>query len=220
MADLNAASMGGVVARGYRRGGTATDPWDQYVIPVDDKVISYKGRVATFRSKGRAAVQQNIFSIHNATASTVLVDVTKITCDFSATVVKAVTVMAPIFRVWRVTVLPTNGTALTKVAEDTALGSNASVTIRGDSSADDTLSATTLTATIPAGNIITQELSSRIITAAGVELMDRAEFIFDDPITLRALEGLVVTVDAIVTTGFPATDHCVASCRWVEYTRP
>src|SRR4051794_33002392 len=133
MADLAATSVAGVLARFYRRGTLATDPADQYVIPTTDKIISYKGRVATFRSKGRAAAQQNIFSIHNATGSAVLVDVTKITCDFSATVVKAVTVPAPIFRVWRVTVLPTNGTALTKVPEDTLLTTSTSVTVRVDS---------------------------------------------------------------------------------------
>lgn len=220
MGEVAATAIGNVPARGYRRGTVATDPWDQFVIPTTDKIVSYRGHASTFRTIGRTLARQNILSIHNAAASTVLVDVNKITVDFSATAVKALGVLPPIIRLWRVTVLPTNGTAITKVAEDSALTTSTSVTLLQDASADGTSSTTTLTATLPANNVITQEYTSRIITGAGIELMDRAEFLTDGDITLRALEGLVVSLDAVVTTGFIATDSVLATVRWTEYTRP
>ncbi len=37
----------------------------------------YEGRTATFRTLGRASTSQNILAIHNATGSTIAVDVKK-----------------------------------------------------------------------------------------------------------------------------------------------
>ena len=201
-----------------------TQGHDQYVIPTDGRIISYRGRVATKRTPGRAGtVGAKLFALHNASGSTILVDVEKVTVDFTATVIKAVTVLPPMIRLWRVTVLPTNGTALTKVPEDSALISSASVTVFGDASADGTLSASALTAPLPpAGGVITQEYGPRMITAAGFELMDRAEFLQDrdEKITLRALEGIVVFADYVLATQNAATDMWLVSCRWKEYTLP
>jgi hypothetical protein len=191
----------------------------------------FRGRTCTFRTPGRAGTTgQKIFSIHNATGSTIAVEVKKITVDVSQTVVKDVTVIPPIIRLWKVTVLPTNGTALTKVAEDSSLAaSDAAVTIRGDASADGTGSGTTLTATLPAGTFITQEFAARYIKSAGTlstspqavpELMDRAEFLAgeDESVILNALEGLVVFLDYTVATANPTTDMWIVGCRWEEYT--
>ncbi len=194
---------------------------DQYVVPTDLRLISYKGRAATFKTPGRAAVSQKILSIHNATGSAVLVDVTKVRVDVLSTVAKAITVVQPVIRLYRVTVLPTNGTTLTKVPLDTALSSSASVTVLGDASADTTGSVTTLTATIPAGNILAQNYAPRMITGAGYEMIDTAEFLSGDAVTLRALEGLVVFLEAaVITTGIPATDMYIAYVDWDEYTLP
>ncbi len=194
---------------------------DQYVVPTDNRLVSYKGRAATFKTPGRAAVSQKILSIHNATGSAVLVDVTKVRVDLLSTVVKLITVVQPVIRLYRVTVLPTNGTALTKVPLDTALSSSASVTVLGDSSADTTGSATTLTATIPAGNIMAEVYAPRFITAAGYEMIDTVEFLVGDAVILRPLEGLVVFLEsAVVTTGIPATDMYLAYVDWDEYTLP
>lgn len=78
MGDLEATAAGQDF-RGYRRGGTAGDPVDQYVVPVQDRIVSYRGRAGTFRIPGRAGTTgQKLFSIHNATGSTVLVDVEQI----------------------------------------------------------------------------------------------------------------------------------------------
>lgn len=137
--------------------------------------------------------------------------------DLAVTVVKAVTVLPPLIRVCRFTALPTNGTALTKVTEDTTLSSNASVTVFGDASADGTSSGTALTVTIPANNVLTQEYAPRLITAAGYEMFDRTEFLKDmDPIVLRPLEGLVVFLDYTLATQNPVTDMWTVTCRWTE----
>lgn len=206
----------------YDRG---TAGHDQYVHITDGRLITFIGRVATRRTPGRAGTTgQKLFSIHNATGSAVVVDIDKITVDIAQTVVKAVTVLPPVLRLWKVTVLPTNGTALTKVAEDSNQlpTSSSSVTVLGDASADGTSSTTTLTATLPAGTIITQEFAPRMITAAGYEMFDRVEFLNgqDEVVTLAPLEGLVLFADYVLATQNPVTDMWLATCRWAEYTRP
>ncbi len=195
---------------------------DQWIIPTTEEVVSYRGRAQSFRIPGRAGTTgQKVASIHNATGSTVLVQVTQVTVDLAVTVIKAVTVLPPIIRLHRVTVLPTNGTALPKVNVDSAQTSSASVTALQDASADGTNSVTALTATIPASSVITQEYAPRLITAAGYEMFDRTSYIDgSDPIVLRALEGLVVNLDYTLATQNPITDMWIVGIRWTEYTIP
>ncbi len=224
MPDFDATITSGVEAKGYREGATTADPWTQYVIPVEDRIVSFSGRTTTFVTPGRAAVAQKVFAIHNATGSTVLVSVDRLTIDLLTTVAKAATVLPPLIRVHRFTALPTGGTALAKAGMDTTLTSSASVTAWGDSSADNagagTSSATTLT--ITAGAAISQKYAPRMLTAAGYEPIDTAPFFHGEPdIMLRALEGVVVFLDmATVTTGNPATDKWMVTADWTEYTRP
>jgi hypothetical protein len=182
-------------------------------------VPTYSGRVNTFRTPGRAGTAgQKIFSIHNATGSTKIVRVNMLAVDIVQTVIKAVTVLPPVIRAWKVTVLPTSGTALTKVAMDSALSSSASVTVLGDASADGTSSATALTATLPAGTVLTQEYAPRMITAAGYEMFDRTVFFDGDTfVTLRALEGIVLFLDYVLATQNPTTDMWIATCEWDEF---
>jgi len=207
----------------------AGTPVDTYTVPNGDnrQVVmvgdhgSYGGRVATFRIPGRAGTAgQKLFSIHNATGSTIVAEVEKITIDLVQTVIKAVTVLPPVIRLWKVTVLPTNGTAATKVAEDSgAAATSASVTVLQDASADGTSSATALTATLPAGTVVSQEFAPRLITAAGYEMFDRTEFMAgeQESVILRPLEGLVVFLDYVLATQNPITDMWVVGCRWEEY---
>ena len=223
MGDVVAASAGQNF-RNYRRGATAGDPVDQYVVIVEDRIVSFSGRAATFVTPGRAAVAQKVFAIHNATGSPVLVSVDRLTVDLLTTVAKLATVLPPVIRIQRFTALPTGGTALAKTGMDTAATSNASVTVWGDSSADNagagTSSATTLT--ITAGAVISQKYAPRMFTVAGYEPIDTAPFFHGEPdITLRALEGICVFLDmATVTSGNPATDKWMVTCDWLEYTRP
>lgn len=196
---------------------------EPYVITQDERVITYRGRCATFRTPGRAGTTgQKIFAIHNATASSVLVDVSKISVDLVSTAVRAITVEPVLIRLHRFTVLPTNGSALSKTPFDTALSSSSSVTVFGDASADRTGSGTTLTVTIPAGSILSQEYGPRNFTAVGQEAADRVEFIERESanVTLRALEGVCVFLDYATATFNPTTDIWCATAEWVEYTLP
>ena len=207
--------------------GTAVDTFtmpngDHRQVVIAGNHGSYSGKAATFRIPGRAGtVGQKLFSIHNATGSTIVAEVHKITIDLVQTVVKAVTVLPPAIRLWKVTVLPTNGTAATKVTEDSSsTASSASVTVLQDASADGTSSATALTATLPAGTIVSEEFAPRLITAAGYEMFDRTEFMSDplESVVLRPLEGLVVFLDYTLATQNPITDMWLVGCRWEEYT--
>lgn len=193
------------------------------ILPVDTdprRRATYKGRASTFRTPGRAGtVGQKLFSLHNATGSAVLVDIDKIKIDLAATVVKAVTVLPPMVRLYRVTVLPTNGTAATKAPRDSSLTSSGSVTVLQDASADGTSSGAALTATLIAG-AVEGEFAPRLITAAGYEPGDRMQFLqeIDEVITLRPLEGLVVMLDYVLATQNPITDMWMVTVKWTEYT--
>lgn len=193
----------------------------QRVEPVAaSKQVSYLGRVATFRTPGRAGTTgQKIFALHNATASPVLVDIDKVTVDLVATVVKAVTVLPPVIRAWKFTAVPTSGTAGTKVPEDTNLSSSSSLTVWQDASADGTSSGTALTVTLPAGTVLTEEFAPRLITAAGYEMFDRTTFFEGEQevITLRPLEGICVFLDYVLATQNPVTDMWTVAARWIEY---
>ena len=228
LTTLNGGAVSGFKAQrvkvGHGTDATFTDTKGSTPLPVDTdskRTISYRGRASTFRIPGRAGTAgQKLFSLHNATGSTILVDVDKIKIDLVATVVKAVTVLPPAVRIYRVTVLPTNGTAVTKVARDSAQSSSASLTILQDASADGTSSASALAATLPAGNVIEGEFAQRLITAAGYEVGDAIEFLkeIDESVTLRPLEGIVVMLDYVLATQNPVTDMWVVTCKWAEYT--
>jgi len=197
---------------------------------VASKIVTYMGRAAGFRTPGRAGTTgQKIFAIHNATASPVIVDVQKVMLDFITTVAigKVGTIIPPIVRLWRFTAVPTNGTALGKLSEDTSLTSAAAVTVWGDASADGTVSGTALTITLPAANFISQITApNRVFGTTGTGtnpwMEDAGRIVFlpdaDESITLRALEGLAVFLDYTVATANPVTDFWLPSIRWIEYT--
>jgi hypothetical protein len=228
MPDVDSSATAGLEIRGYRRGAATTDGWDQYVVPVRDRITSYSGRAATFRITGRAATTQNLLTIYNNSA-TVLVEVNRILFDAYGTAARIITTAPGIVRVSRFTTAPTNGTTLSKVPLDTTMTSDSSVTLLQDASADGTNSATALGVTIPAGNVLTQEVMPRNVwisgtaPAAGVytELADRMEFfVGNTDVTLRQGQGLVLHIAAPAAASNPATDFFVANIDWEEYTRP
>lgn len=227
LTTLNGGAVSGFKVQrnkpGFGVDGSLRDVSAQFPFPVDldsKRAVTFKGRASTFRIPGRAGtVGQKILSLHNATGSAVLVDIHKVSVDLSQTVIKAVTVIPPIIRMWKVTVLPTNGDVVTKVARDSALSTNVSVTVRQDASVDGTSSVTALTATLPAGTVITQEFAPRMITAAGIEFFDRTTFLDgDSTITLRALEGVVMVLDYTTAAANPTSDMWTATIEWDEYT--
>ncbi|HXI15386.1 MAG TPA: hypothetical protein VNM48_03370 [Chloroflexota bacterium] len=186
-------------------------------VPVTERSVLFRGRASTFRTAGRAGtVGQKILSLHNASGSTVTVTVEHVIADLMMTVAKLITVAPPVIRLWKVTALPTNGTALAKTKIAGTTTSNASVTVMGDASADGTGSAATLTATLPAGAIITQEFAPRFITAAGYEMADRLEFLVQSDVELGPLEGVVVFLDYVLATQNPITDMWLAGVQWIE----
>lgn len=216
MGDVDSSATSGVEVRGYRRGTLASDGWDQYVIPVRDRIESYRGRCGTFRQLGIAGTTgQKLFTIHNASGSTILVDVDSITVDVFQTAARVVA--PPLVRLHRITALPTGGTEVTKAPEDTALSSSASLTML-QGTASEAGAATAITAT--AGTIVEQEVGPRALTLVGYEQADRIELVRGAPITLRALEGLLVNLDYSVATSNPVTDNWIVTAKWTEYTRP
>lgn len=192
----------------------------QRVEPVSgSKQTTYVGRASTFKTLGRAGTAgQKIFAIHNATGSGVLVDVDKITVDVMQTAAKVVE--PPAVRLWKFTAVPTNGSAVTKVPEDSNLASNSSVTLWQDASADNTGSGTTLTVTLPAATVVTQEWAARALTLVGYEQFDKGIYFdgADELFTLRPLEGLCVFLDYTAAVANPVTDKWLVNCRWFEYT--
>lgn len=227
MPDIDTTVVQGVEARGYRRGAATTDGWDQFVVPVRDRVTTFVGRSASFVTPGRAAVTQRLIAIHNVTGSTVLLAIQKIRVDLLSTAAagKAPTIVTPIIRLHRFTGAPTGGTTLPKAALDTAGATSASVVATGDASADGTLSATALAFTPTA--TLAQVYAPRLLvvgTSASTlyEPVDTAEFLKEDvEVTLRAGEGLGISLDAaVVTTGNPATDRWLGLVEFEEFTRP
>lgn len=187
-------------------------------VPQVDANATFRGRGATYRTIGRAGTTpRRLLAIWNAAGSGKVVHVNQITCDILQTAVMAVTVVPPVLRVHRITAIPTNGTALTKVAKDTAGTSSASISLFGDASADGTNSATALAATVTAGAHLTQEFLPRLITAAGYEMFDRVELLEDRDIVLRPGEGIVLSLDGITAaTQEPATTHTISTVDWYE----
>lgn len=203
----------------YGADGTATDVSTTNPLPVKPyEAVLFKGRSSTFRIPGRAGTTgQKLLSIYNTVGTTVTVEVTKVVIDMACTVVKAITVLPPVIRLWKVAAAPTNGTVLTKNKIGGSSSSNANVAVLNDASADGTNSATALTASLPGGQIITQEFAPRFITAAGYEMADRIEFLGDTTVVLASGEGVVLFLDYTLATQNPTTDMWIAGIEWKEY---
>jgi len=156
---------------------------------------------------------QRIFSIHNATGSSVAVAVNQITVDLYQTAPKLPVRIAPIIRLYKVTVLPTGGQAVTKVSEDSGgPATSSSVTVLEH---DLVLP---IIATLPAGAVITQEFAPRLLSTVSHQAADRLEFLTGPwSIKLHPLEGIVVELAYTSSTQNPITDQWVVTCQWEEY---
>ncbi len=189
----------------------------QRFIVDDEAAATFRGRASTFRSIGRAGTTaRRLLTIFNAAGSGKVVYVNQLAVDFAQIAAIAVTVIPPPIRVYRITALPTGGTALTKVAKDTLLTSSASITLAGDASADGTNSASALAAVTTAGAALTQEFFPRLITGAGYEVADRIELLSGRNVVVRAGEGLVLSSDITLATQEPAGVHTIATVDWWE----
>lgn len=185
------------------------------------KQITFHGRAASFQIPGRAGTAgQKLASIFNTnSAPNVLVDVQKVRIDLNSTAAK--TVASPVFRLYKVTVAPTNGATLSKVPEDSTLSTSANVALLQDASADGTGATTALTSTLTVGtNVLVQTYPSQLYTVVGFSPFDSALLLpdVDEYITLNPGEGLVAMLDYTASTQNPTTDKWTVDFRWFEYT--
>jgi hypothetical protein len=224
---LNGSASSGVLVQRMKpvwgADNSARDTSGAFPLPVTldgDELVTYDGRTSSFRMPGRAGTAgQKIFSIYNTAGSGVLVRLNEIHVHMTATVIKAVTVLPPMVRIYRVTAAPTSGTAGTKQPKDSTKTSSASVAILFDASADGTSSATALTAT-PVAGAITAQFAPRMITAAGFDMIFKMEFLSgsSEYIILREGEGAVCVLDYVLATQNPVTDMWMVTSDWTEYT--
>jgi len=188
---------------------------EQYVIPISERVASYKGMAASFRIAGLATASHNLVTIFNATGSTTLVALRRLTIQIDDTGVSLA--VAPVMQGARLAAAPTGGTALTKVPFDTTLTANASVTLLQATTADGA-AATAITAT--AGVRAWSDFKMRAATAVG-------QFLFPDeglipglcetePIILRAGEGFL----AQMVTASVTTSSYLVNIMWEEFSLP
>lgn len=218
MPDIDSTVTAGIEARGYRRGALTTDGWDQYVIPTTDRIESFRGRACSFRQLGIAGTAgQRLSAIFNAVGSPVIVDVELMALDVMQTAARVVA--PPLIRAHKITAIPTGGTAMTKIASDSTLTSNASVTLY-QGTASDKGAATAIVSAPPANSIVNQEVAPRALTLVGYEQIDRIEWFDHNPWTLRAGEGLLINLDYTVATSNPITDEWNLQWLWSEWTRP
>lgn len=193
----------------------------QYVIPVSNRSVSYCGAVASWRTLGNAASPQNLFTIENAAGSNVIVGVSRLTVEMDATA--ALLAVAPSFKTFRPTALPSGGTTLTKSSVDTGLTTSASVVCRG-ATASDGGTATAITATAPAQNPMWHQFQMRMATQVGMMATDDFSMLPNDIadvdwITLRAGEALLLQVVGTAASN-AATNHYIVKCAWFEYSLP
>jgi hypothetical protein len=190
----------------------------QRVEPVEaSRQVSFRGLAGTFRTLGNAAATQNLFTIENASGSPVLVAIRRLSLEVESTA--ALAALANRIVVSRPTALPTAGTALTKVAAETALASSASVVLRG-ATASDGGAATAITAT--AGAQMWSTFAMRMHTLAGQVMFQPdnllPEHVADQPVILRAGEALLAQVVQPTAANNANTYHYVVKCAWDEFT--
>jgi len=200
---------------------------EQYVIIQEEKVVSAQVRACSFIVPGRGGTTQKLATLFNASGSTVLVRLNRVIVDVLITAAAGIapTVFVPLVRVQRISAAPTGGGSITKSLRDTGGSSNASVTALCDATADGTVAATQLAAT--SVGTLHQVYSPRVLIVGTTpattlyEPVDTVPFFVGEPdITLRASEGVAVTLDASVAAGNPTTNRWTCMFDWDEFTLP
>jgi len=172
----------------YRTREQAALGCEQYLIPEVDRVLGYRGMVATFRIIGNTtAAGLPLATLFNKTASGVLVAVTRLEVVYEQSLPTS-TVRG--YGVSPLTIAPTDGALMTPVPFDTDLTHNALVEFRGKASADGTNVAFTPVAVIDGWRIFTQ----RMVSDYGQRLNTPLPLIPDHelPVYLEEGNGLVV----------------------------
>jgi len=182
---------------------------------------TFYGRASTYRIPGRAGTTgQNLMTLWNGSASKV-VRVKAVALDVIQQAVKAVTVLPPTIRFYRITSAPTGGVTVTKNAGDTSLTSDLNVSVQQDASADAVSAGTALAATL-SGGVLTEEFAPRIsaigtVTAQAMyEMFDRDIFFDTQEVVIRPSQGLLLRLDYTLATQNPTTDQWIATVIWTE----
>lgn len=167
----------------------------------------------TYRQIGNAATTQNLFTIENTDATTV-VKIRRLVMQMDATAV--LTAVMPLFKTSRCAV-PTGGVTLTKTKFNSSSASNANVIVRGSASADGAGNAA-LNAT-PA-DIVWEQFGMRVHTAVGQILapdFDQLPVLVENvDFLLKQNEALVVHIVAAAGTSNPATNSYFIGVVWEE----
>lgn len=191
----------------------------QQVIPIPDRVTTFDGTAAGFRTLGTAATPQNLFSIENQAGSQVILAIKRLSVEMDATAV--LTAVAPEFLTTRPTALPTGGTALTKGGTDPNQTSDSHVVLRS-ATASDGGAATAITATAGSARLWHQ-FQMRLHTAVGQvltpDMFVLPEYAMDDPFLIRPGGALLLQIIGTAASNL-ATNHYVPKIAWEEFRMP
>ncbi len=209
------ASGAGVVDyRTRERTVSASTVVEQYVVPVAERVASFKGMAATFRMPA-ATVGQPLAYLFNQPGSGVLVAVRRlmlVVSNTASTALNRALIVSPL------TAEPTGGTAHTAVPFDTAQTGSSGVVFKGAASSDGTANAITATLGTPAVSLMAARLASAVGQALPVESPALPGLSATDPPVLREGQGLLISYNPVDT---PSTviQHIV-NVMWEEFTLP
>lgn len=220
----NAAPGAGIATMHTRQRTISATVYDeQYVIPINDRVISGSFISSSLRIPARAATSQTLAAIWNGSASTI-VGIKAVLLDQETIVAK--TVINPGVKMQRTSATHTNGTAGVKNFTDSAIDtSNASITVAFDAQADGTNSTSALVNGTLINSAFQPRFATRMHTLVGVSVSgaDPLQLTRDltetKPLALRPSQGLVVQWSA--AAALTAGDwHWFVTFIVEEYTLP
>lgn len=187
---------------------------EQYLLPTNERVQTFKGSASSLIIPSTAAIA----SLFNKTGSGVLVAVRRFTLQNDYT---SSTATVRDIDLQPLSSAPTGGSLATPVPWDTAVAAShsANVEFRYAASADDVLSALTLT---PGTTQAWTQMHSREISAAEQQRFYDGPMVpklaNDDPVILREGQGLCYFNNGSVPTAGHA--HYVVDAFWEEFTIP
>lgn len=192
---------------------------EQYLLPISERVPSYKGLYATFRITGVQTADRPLASLFNTAGTGVLVAVRALTIVLDIAGASSIVRSAAVSRL---TTAPTTGTLHTPVALDSALTHASGVEFRGAASADDTANAITATPTTRGWRMMPGRMASHIgqswarqdALASALPGLRLAEP--DDPLILREGQGILISAQE----GFSTASGCVVQASVEEYSLP
>lgn len=188
------------------------------IITEPARTITFRGIYGSFRVPGSAATPQNLLTISNASGSTVLVGLRELRV-WTMPTVATITVVPPILSLYRITSVPSGGTAATKTSLDSReAASNASVTIRGPASADGTATAITATA---AGQRLSAEYAAHqyalgLLHPIATDVL--AAIPVEYPLIMAAGDSYLLQLTTAAAADNVATRHFVVECMWEEFS--